>query len=158
MRFKINKAGIRRARLQLAGWIAPLGADVHDPDETACPWMQAILEETCWSGFNIDKHGRFWMNATDVVEEAHNWDLVEYIGRDVHLTKAGERELARMWGPSRTPPWTTGHAACSDHGIYDVSPGERIGCPTCRYEKVGEDLAQGPLPRWHWKRLIRAAR
>lgn len=159
MHFEINKERIRRARLWLAGRIAPAGADVHDPDETACPWMQAILEEACWSGLRFDERDQFWMNVTDVVQEAHGWDLVEYIaGGDVRLTDAGEQDLAHRWGPNRTPPWSGGYVGCAKHGVYETSPGEDAQCPECRYEKACENLALGPLPRWHWKRLRGAAR
>lgn len=158
MHFEINKVGIRRARLWLAGRIAPRYTDVHDPDETACPWMQAVLEETFWNSYRIDDQGRFWMNVTDAVQEAHDRDLVEYAAGGPWLTKAGERDLARRWGPDRVPPWSFGYYNCNPHGQFEREPGERADCPHCVAEKYAAWEALKSLPVWHWKRWLPAAR
>jgi hypothetical protein len=151
---KINtRARVKQWRLWLAQRMAPPGADVHDPDETACLGYELPLSNVFFSRIQSNGRGRQFLDVTDdlddlagyVVLEGGRWpgyySVIDHddTGRWM-LTDAGERQLARMWGADRIPPWA--HASlgeCERHGDYDVFPGDRIGCPRCAIER----------PLWH---------
>lgn len=58
-----------RWRLRLAQYVAPLGADVHNPDESACPNDRAVLEAAEAWDLSPDVDGRVRLDITDVVED-----------------------------------------------------------------------------------------
>jgi hypothetical protein len=160
MSFEINNSAIRGWRLRLAQFIAPPGADVHDPDDTCCPRDEGLLEEVFWDHLLIDAAGGMWMNVTADVHELEYAELVDHRGNGSRrLTAHGEQELARLWGPGRLPPWSHGTLdSCDDHGDFDVFPGDLVGCRKCATERAVQNGAPDTAPGWSWSRLIRASR
>ena len=147
MRFEINNERVRRLRLRLAHLIAPPGADVHDPDDTCCPSDRPLLGAVLWWRLRFTD-GQHWMDVDLSVHDALAAELIEYNPDGyLRLTGYGENELARMWGDDRVPPWSGGYFQCHDHGVYDLAPGERIGCPDCGRELAAQQAAQ-QAPRW----------
>jgi hypothetical protein len=128
------RAGLRRARLWLAVLLAPAGVDGHDPDDTECPGMQALLEAALWGELRHDGTC-VWVPAAVAVADAVAAGLLrerKTAGKvNFRLTAAGELELARRWGPGRVPPWGGGTLTCRHHGPHDTPPGDRHGCPSC---------------------------
>ena len=140
--FEINRSPIRRLRLWLASLIAPRGADVHDPDETACPSGQDVLtaiyrNELITQGRNV------LLDVTSTVDEAYGAGLVvQHNNGTWTLTPAGGGQLARLWGTDRVPPGLNMQLECPDHGRYELSPGQRLGCTGCGVERALRRLAQ----------------
>lgn len=143
------KDGVRRARLWLAARIAPADVDVRDTRTTTCRCRQDILEAVLYGWLEHAPGGRVLAPVTYQLDEMYLFGLVESDGPDYALTGFGERELARMWGPGITPPWTASSwAMCHDHGIYEAFPGEPSDCPDCPPKTIIEGH-----PAW-WSRLL----
>jgi len=150
MEAKVNtRVRIRQWRLWLAQQIAPAGADVHDPDETACPGLELLLSGIFFG--QILTHGdRLYLDVTDDVDDLATMTVLvagqrpsydNVIHKDVDgwwsLTDAGEQELGRMWTTDRMPPWSRiSLGECDSHGDYDSFPGDLIGCAKCRLERA----------------------
>jgi hypothetical protein len=152
VRFEIIKSRIRRWRLTLAQAVAPVGVDVHDPDDTFCPTAQDILEAAFFSRLHADADGVVRMDVGPFVDEAVGAGLVVRKVEDgctwYELTGAGEQELAKLWGPNRVPPWSGGYYSCAEHGVYDVHPGELSDqCPSCAFARAFRGAA-GRAPWW----------
>lgn len=157
MRIEINKGVIRRARLWLARLIAPSDAHLHVPYET-CPCAQNLMDEILMSRlqpnhpradrFGTGEFTRYWMDVTADVDELVGLGLVEGLDHgDVKLTEHGERELAKLWGPGRVPPWGGGYYSCHDHGQYEAGPGDRLDCPSCLMQEAVIRAVVGGAPR-----------
>lgn len=126
------KAWIRAWLLRLAQLVAPAGTDVHDPDDTACPHDLPILEAAQFGELRRDAGDRFMVNLTDLVQDMLSGDWFEPTQYgDYALTVAGQRQLARLWGQDRVPPWGGAFHRCQDHGDFEQGPGDRLGCPIC---------------------------
>jgi hypothetical protein len=125
---------LARLRLWAAQVIAPAGSDVHNPDESACPLAEPLLHDVFYHRIRtID--GRHLLDVTDDLDDlAVFHGLVELRDGGWVLTDAGERELARRWGPDRVPPWGGGPRSCETHGNFDSEPGEHSGCSGCAYD------------------------
>jgi hypothetical protein len=92
---------LNRLRLRIAQAIAPMGADVHDPDDTACPDERAFLEAAEAYDLYPDADGRARLDVTDTAKYAEEAGWValttDYDGNAVYqLTGAGESQLARL--------------------------------------------------------------
>lgn len=92
---------IWRWRLRLAQYVAPNGADVHNPDDTACPWDRPILEAAEAYDLYRDDDGKVRLDVTEHVDdaEAAGWmeRAVDPQGNAAcRLTGFGERSLARL--------------------------------------------------------------
>ena len=142
MRFEINserlKARIREWRLWLARKIAPWGADIHDPDETACPVYLHALDGV-FRGQVEERDGKEWLDFTSELDEAYGRGLIvrDATTRLWKLTAAGQRSLARLWGVEFVPPWATKRLrSCATHGRYEQRPGDRKGCPGCALQRA----------------------
>ncbi len=88
-------------RLRLARFIAPAGADVHDPDTTACPAERAVLEAAEQFDLYRDVAGRVHLDVSDTVKfvEERGWveGVVDPFDNLVfRLTMPGEAELHRL--------------------------------------------------------------
>jgi len=123
---------VRAWRLRLAQLVAPAGADVHDPDQSACPHDEALLEAAQFGQLRRDPDGRFMIDMSDLARDLVDgaWFQAAADGR-YELTRAGQEQLARLWGPHLIPPWGGGHYMCYEHGIYEAAPGESGDCPRC---------------------------
>lgn len=136
-------------RIRLARWIAPRWVDIHNPDTD--PWfeMQPILEAAhAWELYD-DADGKTRIDVTDLVDDAMNAGLIKVTSDcDDNLvyepTDAGRRELSRIWGPGRVPPWSAGAFHCERHSYYRLSDGDLLGCPDCSDERsaAGDLLAE----------------
>lgn len=158
MRFEINKLAIQRWRLRLAQFVAPHGADVHDPDDTCCPKDQDILNAAFWGDLRLGLNGTVLMDVTEEVDDLISQDLVEPVaGGWWRLTDAGEQELARLWGPGRLPPWSVSWHGCGAHGLYEAHPGEFGGCRECRHEQALQHADSRATSWWSLRRLVRAS-
>lgn len=87
-------------RLWLAQFIAPPGADIHDPDETACPAERAVLEAAEQFTLYSDDAGRVGLDVTDTVRFAveSGWLRLNTDpdgNRAYQLTELGESVLDR---------------------------------------------------------------
>lgn len=161
MKFEINKERIRRWRLRLARFAAPAGVDIHDPDTTPCPIDQDILEAACFGRLEADHNGNIRMDvARYVIDAVHAGLLGRHAEDGVYwweLTPAGEKELARLWGDRRVPPWSRiRHGQCASHGEYDRHPGDLKGCPSCATERAIRRINTEPAS-WLARRRERAA-
>jgi len=149
VRLKINREVVWRWRLRLAQLIAPPGADVHNPDDTCCPRDRDLLEAICFGWLRQGDRSTMWMDVTIALDEACAGGLVNR-GKDgpPWLTSHGEQELARLWGPKLVPPGGGGYFECDDHGLYDLFPGDRWGCPGCETETALRRLNTEPVSWW----------
>ena len=119
---------VRGGRLWLAHLIAPAGADVHDPDETTCPWSKRLLEAVFWRELESGSY----LDVIDELADLATRNLINFDGDGApYVTEAGDRELARLWGSGRVPPWSDSFHTCSVHGMYEAPPGAIAGCPEC---------------------------
>jgi hypothetical protein len=135
--FEINKETIKRWRLRLAALIAPAGAHVHDAEEISCFAVGPILNAVFWGDLAADARGRQRMDVTTELDSLYGAGLIEHPGAGpLTLTSKGEKELARVWGPSVAKPRGGGTFECSQHGEYEVRPGHLFGCPGCLIEKA----------------------
>ncbi len=132
----MNAKIIRRLRLWLAQLVAPAGSDVHDPDDTLCPGNQELLEAALYGDLRRGPDGGVLLDVTTAVDDLVDFEMLTNTPDGYRLTELGERELARLWGPGRIPPWSGGYFQCHDHGIYDAAPGDRAGCPSCPPARV----------------------
>jgi hypothetical protein len=93
-------ATIKALRLRLAQAVAPLGADVHDPDDSACPGERTVLEAAeAYDLFPEDS--RILADVTDTARYAEDVGWVEkttdYDGNELYqLTEAGAAALGRL--------------------------------------------------------------
>ncbi len=122
---------ITRLRLWLAQLVAPAGAEVHDPDDTLCSGSQELLEAALYGDFRRGPDGGVLFDVTVAVDDLVDFGALVNTDTGYELTESGKRELARLWGPGRIPPWSGGHYRCDDHGIYEAAPGDFVGCPNC---------------------------
>lgn len=129
-----------RLRLRLAQAIAPAGADVHDPDETACPQDLPVLAAVEAYELYPDPDDRVRLDVTGTVRDAE-WAGWISLVRDhddcpvYALTGAGAATLARLRPASRVqgtedaetrqprPPQEHDHSVRLDGS----------GCPACGY-------------------------
>ncbi len=119
---------VRGGRLRLAQLIAPAGAGVHNPNETCCALIRRLLEAVFWRELETGNY----LDVIDELDDLAARDLVNFDGDDApYVTEAGERELARLWGAGRIPPWSDSFHTCSVHGMYEAPPGAIAGCPEC---------------------------
>lgn len=130
-----------RFRLWLAQTIAPAGVDVHDPDDTLCPEYQGILEAALkceLRAYTAAGDDLVLFDITETVAELAGLHIIKRLSTSYdaryQLTAAGEKELARLWGPFRYAPWEKGLLWCATHGSYPARPGRFRGCPVCRSE------------------------
>lgn len=144
MRFQINSDVIRAWRYRLASLIAPAGADVHDPDETLCRGFEPYLNAVAWGEVHTDGTKQTLDISSDLDELAGRYGLIDYDekGRP-RLTDKGVREVAKMWGADRVPPWGGGLCHCTTHGTFEQRPGDRPGCPRCTIDRVLGRVASG---------------
>ncbi len=89
-------------RLRLARAIAPMGADVHNPDETACPSDRAVLEAAEDWALSLDG-ARVEADVTDAARYCEEVGWIEKVtdpeGNEMYrLTDAGAVALARVRG------------------------------------------------------------
>ena len=137
---------IRNIRLWLAQRIAPAGADVHDPDDTVCPSLQALLSAILYHQLTYADDEMWLLDVSADLYDLEARGLVEGFKGDWCLTGDGEIALARLWGPDRVPPWGGTLGICQVHGDYDVVPGDRIGCPKHRQDALELSIMLGHAP------------
>jgi hypothetical protein len=134
--FKIKNDGGRRLRLRLATWIAPAGVDVRDTTTTVCACRLDLLEAVFFGQIQVGPYSML-VSAEDAILELHDAGLIDFYEDRPLLTDQGERQLDRLWGRDKVPPWyTIGIASCHDHGDFDAHPGDPIDCPRCPVSKV----------------------
>lgn len=87
-------------RLRLAQFVAPPGADVHDPDATACPSDRVVLEGVAAYELCPDSYGRALLDVTETAQYAEEAGWIQRTTDHdgivlFQLTVAGEAELRR---------------------------------------------------------------
>ncbi len=92
---------MRRWRLRLAQTIAPHCADVHNPDESACPNDRVVLEAAEAWDLSPDADGRVRLDVTAVVDDmaAARWISLTSDHEDspiYQIESAGKRALRRV--------------------------------------------------------------
>lgn len=147
---EINKDRVRRARRWLAARIAPAGVTMHDPMTALCDCREGLLELVLFGPLKVDDvTGEVHGPVNYLLDEMWLLGAVEPDGAGSYqLTRWGERELARMWGPGIIPPWSGGYYACLVHGVYDAGPGDPSRCPDCPEKTITETARSW----WPWKR------
>lgn len=155
---------IRAFRLRLAQAVAPAGADVHDPDETACPHAQEILEAAQFGRLHPDPTDptRWLIDLTGGVHDlaSARWIVLRggEQGFQGEITREGQEQLARLWGPERQPPWAKGAALCAEHGAYEVKPGALLGCVSCAVGRAIRNINTESASWWRRRRWLRVGR
>jgi hypothetical protein len=91
----------RKLRLRIARLAAPAGADVHDPDATACASELVVLDAAEAWDLHLDPGGRVVADVTKVAEDAvaAGWieQTTDYKGSPLYqLTAAGSAQQARL--------------------------------------------------------------
>ncbi len=143
MLFKIESGWVRRLRLRLAALLAPAGVEVRDTETTVCACRQDLLEAVFYTQLVTDQRGWLLAPVDDALDELNLAGLINFKDGRPFLSDQGERELDRLWGPDKVPPWyTTGILSCDDHGYYDAHPGDQIRCPWCPDSKVKKERRQ----------------
>ena len=99
-------------RLRLAQLLAPPGADVHDPDETACPSELAVLESVEAYDLWPDPDNRVRLDVTDTARYAEQVGWIRLTSDHeknlvFQLTDAGEVALRRLRRAAGRPESTT---------------------------------------------------
>jgi hypothetical protein len=155
VRDKVNGGWVRRARLGLASWVAPAGAEVRDPQAMLCNCWEWLLELVQFDRLRVGTDGGPAAPVGGVLDEMYLLGAVEHdaAGR-WRLTSWGMLELARMWGPDVVPPWGGVWLVCAEHWTCADGPGEPLNCPECPPERTTGTAR----PWWSWMMLGRMSR